>query len=56
MDNFYITLPSNVRSFSDNTISNYETLLPHTIYLQDDWEVGLVELQYTKSWYLFKYI
>ena len=51
MDNFYVTLPSNVQSFSQNTVSNYKTKLASRLILTDDWEVGLVEISYTLSWY-----
>ncbi len=51
-DNFYITLPSNVKSFfPQNKISNYKTKLASRLYLPDQWEVGLVEISYTYSWY-----
>ena len=51
-DNFYITLPSNVKSFFlENKISNYKTKLSSRIILPDEWEVGLVEISYTFSWY-----
>jgi hypothetical protein len=51
MDNFYVTLPSNVKSFSENTIANYKTQLSSRIILNGEWEVGLVEISYTLSWY-----
>ena len=51
MDNFYITLPSNVPSFEQNTIANYKTKLSSRLILPDEWEVGLVEISYTLSWY-----
>jgi len=51
MDNFYVTLPSNVKSFSTNTVANYKTKLASRLILTDDWEVGLVEISYTLSWY-----
>jgi len=50
-DNFYVTLPSNVKSFSNNKISNFKTKLASRLILHDDWEVGLVEMSYTYSWY-----
>jgi hypothetical protein len=53
-DNFYVTLPSNVsqhKYFKQNTIANYITKLPSHISLDGKWEVGLVEVSYTKSWY-----
>src|SRR5258708_31078824 len=50
---FYITLPSNVVSqqFADNTIANYLTILNQRISLEGQWNVGLSEISYTKSWY-----
>ncbi len=48
---FYLTLPSNVKGLTDNKISNYVTYLPQTLKLGDNWEVGLAEITYTKSWY-----
>lgn len=48
---FYVTLPSNVKSFPDNTIANYKTQLPTRLILNDEYEVGLVEISYTLSWY-----
>lgn len=50
---FYITLPSNVKSPKDevNTIANYTTKLPQRIILEGEWEVGLAEISYTLSWY-----
>jgi len=51
MDNFYVTLPSHVKSFSTNTVANFKTKLASSLSLTDDWEVGLVEISYTLSWY-----
>ena len=49
---FFITLPSNVVSYSDkNTIGNYTTKLALRISLEGNWEVGLKEISYTKSWF-----
>jgi hypothetical protein len=54
-DDFYIHLPSNVaRSYPnqmDNTVANFVTNLAQKQNLSGDWEVGLVEMSYTKSWY-----
>lgn len=47
---FYLTLPSNVKSLTHNTIANYKTYLPNTLKLGENWEVGLAEITYTKSW------
>jgi hypothetical protein len=53
---FYITLPSNVKSstdFSYNTISSFKTKLHQkpTFPFNEKWKVGLAEISYTKSWY-----
>ena len=51
-----ITLPSNVKSddiFEHNTISNYKTKLSRrlTFPKNEDWRVGLAEIQFTATWY-----
>ena len=53
IDDFYITLPSNVKApeFPRNRTSKYVTPLPHTLELEGDWVVGLAELNYCHSWY-----
>lgn len=52
MNSFYIHLPSNVKdSFGKNTISNYITCLSSTLRFDGNWEVGLAEIIYKKSWY-----
>jgi hypothetical protein len=53
---FYITLPSNVKSstdFSYNTISSFKTKLHQKLIFpfNEKWKVGLAEISYTKSWY-----
>lgn len=50
---FYITLPSNssVKIFPQNTVSNFMTKLSQTVTLTGEWEVGLSEIQYARSWY-----
>jgi hypothetical protein len=54
-DNFLVHLTSNVRLTNpdqmDNSIGNYITHIAKKINLTDDWEVGLTEISYTKSWY-----
>jgi hypothetical protein len=53
MNNFYITLPSNVSAhglFPLNKIGNYITKLGQRLRLKGKWEVGLREISYTKSW------
>lgn len=53
-NNFYITLPSNVgHTFKKNSIANYTTKLASRLELHGEWEVGLVEMSYTVSWYNF---
>ena len=53
MSDFYLTLPSNssMDVYPDNTLTRYQTKLPHRIELEGRWEVGLVELQYPHNWY-----
>lgn len=53
MIDFYLTLPSNssMNYYPDNTLTDYITLLPNTIDLEGDWEVGLVEIQYPHNWH-----
>src|SRR5882757_3409630 len=52
MENFYLTLPSNVVNEQfDNTVSNYKTKLASRMILDETWEVGLAAISYTKSWY-----
>jgi hypothetical protein len=51
---FYIDLSSNVddNGFSEkNTISNFVTELHSRYNLEGNWEVGLCEISYSKSWY-----
>ncbi len=50
MDNFYLTLPSNVR-VKGNTTSKYRTILPKSIKLQGSWLVALMEIHFPFSWY-----
>lgn len=37
--------------YPDNTLSDFTTMLPNTIDLKGDWEVGIVEIQYPHNWY-----
>lgn len=50
---FFITLPSNVKGFSYNTISSYNTKLHQKLDFPRDekWSVGIAEISYTMSWY-----
>ncbi len=50
MDNFYLTLLSNVR-VKDNMTSKYCTILPKSINLQGSWLVALMEIHFPFSWY-----
>ena len=53
MTHFYLTLPSNSSQlyFPDNTLTEYTTKLASTIELTDEWEVGLAEIMFPRSWY-----
>jgi hypothetical protein len=53
---FYLVLPSNSSFdfYPHNTLTNYTTRLPNDVELNDDWEVGLEEIQYTHSWPSFQ--
>jgi hypothetical protein len=53
MTQFYVTLPSNacMTTFPTNTVSNYTTRLPSPLELSGQWEVGLVEIIYPRTWY-----
>ncbi len=56
-DSFYIHLFSNVEtheSFRNNTVAKFVTKLAEKITLTDEYEVGLSEISYTKSWYNLK--
>jgi hypothetical protein len=50
MVDFYVTLPSNTQ-YEGNTTGAFRVPLPHTISLEGDWEVGLVEMQFPRTWY-----
>lgn len=54
MEDFYMVLPSNVPTNTDevNKTSCYKTYLPTPLDLRtDDWEVGLVQINYPHSWF-----
>src|SRR5206468_10454899 len=53
MTQFYLTLPSNSSQqfFPDNTLTEFTTKLPSTIELTGEWEVGLAEIMFPRSWY-----
>ena len=52
MAHFYLTLPSNSSAhyYPNNTLTRFTPRLEKSISLTGDWEVGLVEMQYTRSW------
>jgi hypothetical protein len=54
-EKFDILLPSNVRSTNPdqvgNSIGNYITHLGKQLNLSNDWEVGLSEITFNKSWF-----
>lgn len=47
---FFVTLPSNIDQFPNNTTANFRVRLPQKIALDGDWEVALVEIMYPHSW------
>ena len=54
IQDFYITLPSNVKSNDDtNILSQYRTKLKkrYEFPQNEDWRVGLAEILYTQTWY-----
>ena len=55
-NSFYVTLPSNGSKnfFSKNTGSNYKNKLATDLELEGCWEVGMAEMQYTRSWKVLK--
>lgn len=51
MDSFYLYLPSNVRTPSnENKVSNYVTYFKDAVDLTGHWEVGLREIHYPMNW------
>ena len=52
MNNFYVTLPSNIESkYFDNNLGQYRTKLASPLKLDGDWEVGLSSISFTNSWF-----
>ena len=53
MTHYYLTLPSNSSQeyFPDNTKTEFTTKLSSTIELSNEWEVGLAEIMFPRSWY-----
>ncbi len=47
-----MTLPSNssMELYSNNTLTEFTTQLPHALDLKGYWEVGLAEIQYPHDW------
>lgn len=52
---FYVTLPCNASAsvYPENRIACYTTRLAKPINLKGEWEVGLAEIEYPRSWYIF---
>ena len=50
---FYVTLPSNgsMNVHPDNTVTEFRNRLPRPLHLDGDWEVGLANFSYPKTWY-----
>ena len=51
---FHMTLPSNasLELYPDNSLASYRTKLPERVDLDgDNWEVGLSEIQYARTWF-----
>ena len=50
---FYVMLPSNssLEYFPNNQTSNFVTKLSRTLQLDEEWEVGLAEIDYPHTWY-----
>lgn len=51
IDEFTIHLPSNTRFMESNTASKYVVKLALPANLSGDWECGLKEIHYPRSWY-----
>lgn len=59
-DEFRIILPSNTTNqgktlHHQNTLTHWKTILPQTLNLSGEYEVGLTEISYTYSWYNINY-
>ena len=52
---FYITCPSNASMdiYKDNTPSHFRINLPQRLYLQNNYEVALAEIQYPMTYWTF---
>ena len=53
-DDFYLVLPSHARSEGvyDNRPQHFKVDLPKELFLEGDWEVGVIELLYTNTFYV----
>ena len=53
MAHFYRTLPSNssMNYYPENTLTKYVTKLHSSMSLDGEWEVGLAEISFPRSWY-----
>lgn len=53
MSQFYLTLPSNSsrKFYGENTLTKFNTRLLNPVSLQGEWEIGLAEIAFTKSWH-----
>ena len=53
MTHFYVTFPSNSSMiyYPENTVTKYKTHLSQPISLEGEWEVGLFEFEYHRTWY-----
>jgi len=53
MSHFYLTLPSNSsgKYYSKNTLTCFTTRLHSSVSLEGEWEVGLAEVSFPKTWY-----
>lgn len=53
MSHFYLTLPSNssVNFYPGNTLTRFTTRLHDTVELNGEWEMGLSEIQFPRTWY-----
>jgi hypothetical protein len=53
MTHFYLTLPSNSshQFYPDNTLTEFTTKLASTVELTNEWEVGLAEIMFPRSWH-----
>ena len=53
MKGFYLTLPSNssIDTYPENSLAHYFTALPKRLSLDGEWECGLSEIHYTRSWH-----